>query len=146
MRNIIRTSTLLLFILSTHLYANGFFYIQDTLKNPHNFPKMELFLGDVGNGQKMDRSDLTLNVRVVVGENLSKNDSIQIEKWMVSIEGYSIPFTGSGNTLTKEVIKEIKQAKEGSKITISVIIYGVTASAISSRPLTSTFFTNPNKN
>lgn len=145
MRNIIRTSTLLLFVLSTHLYASGCFYIQDTLKNPNNFPRMELFLGDVANGQKIDRSNLILNLRVVAGEILPKKASIQIEKWIVSIDGSIIPFSGTGNTLSKEVIKEIKQAKEGSKITISVIISDINDSTIH-RPTTSIFLANPKTN
>lgn len=99
--------------------------------------KIELLLGDATNGQEINRCDLTLNLRIPSGSDYPSSTLLTVEKWIVSIEGGEIPFSGSGNELSKQAIKAIKRADKGLKITISVI-YNQSNSGVN-RPTTSEF-------
>jgi len=109
----------------------------DCFEIKQEISKIELFLGKTAKGQKIKRSNLTLNLKGVSGPELPSSTVFSVDKWMVSIEGSERPFTGSGNELSEEVIKAIKSAKKDLKITISVI-YGRSDSK-ATNPVTSEF-------
>lgn len=148
MKLFINSSIILLFVFITNHNASGTI-IRNSCNTHYSYsvifkqklPKIELFLGDAASGQKINRSNFTLNLKVVNGDTLPKSTTLKVEKWLVSIEGIKTPYSGTGNTLSKDVINEIKSAEKGIKITIS-IIYDIVDFAIN-KPLTSVFLSNP---
>jgi len=87
-----------------------------------NMPKPDIYWGTVANGGKASRQETRLFAKY--GEEIPLAANFTIRKWTVSISGMMGEPEGTGNVLSGKAVDLIKQAKQGSSVSIMCEVVG----------------------